>query len=57
MIMRKGAIQTISTKQKVNTRSSAEAELVSVNDIISKVMWTKAFLEGQGYKITEILFI
>jgi hypothetical protein len=55
MTMGQGAIQTISTKQKVNTRSSTEAELVSVDDIISKVMWTKLFLEGQGYKITENL--
>jgi hypothetical protein len=28
---------------------------VSVDDIISKEMWTKLFLEGQGYKITENL--
>jgi hypothetical protein len=28
---------------------------VSVDDVISKAMWTKLFLEGQGYKITENL--
>jgi hypothetical protein len=55
MTMGQSAIQTISTKQKVNTRSSTEAELVSVNDIISKAVWTKLFLEGQGYKIIENL--
>jgi hypothetical protein len=53
MTMDQGAIQTISIKQKMNTRSSTEEELVSVDDIIAKVMWTKLFLEGQGYMITE----
>jgi hypothetical protein len=53
MTMGQGAIQTISIKQKVNTRISTEAKLVSIDDIISKVMWTKLFLEGSGYKITE----
>ena len=40
MTLGKGSIQSASTKQKVNTRSSTEAELVSVDDIISKIMWT-----------------
>jgi Reverse transcriptase (RNA-dependent DNA polymerase) len=50
MSLGKGAIQSVSTKQKVNTRSSTEAELVSMDDILSKVLWTKLFLESQGYK-------
>jgi hypothetical protein len=53
MTLGTGAIQSISTKQKINTRSSTEAELVSIDDIISKVLWTKLFLEQQGYKINE----
>jgi hypothetical protein len=48
-----GAIQTVSTKQKVNTKSSTEAELVSLDDVISMVMWTKLFLQAQGYDINE----
>ena len=48
-----GSIQSISTKQKVNTRSSTEAELVSMDDIISKVLWTKLFLQAQGYNIKQ----
>ena len=47
----KGAVQSVSTKQKVNTRSSTGAELVSDDDIIAKVVWTKRFLEAQGLKI------
>ena len=53
MTLGKGCIQSISTKQKVNARSSTEAELISVDDIISKVMWTKLFLQEQGCKIIE----
>ena len=43
-----GAIISVSTKQKVNTRSSTEAELVSIDDVISKILWTKLFLQAQG---------
>ena len=35
MTMGRGAIQFISSKQKMNTRSSTEAELVAVDDVIS----------------------
>ena len=48
----KGIICSVSTKQKVNTRSLTEAELVGVNDFISKVLWTKLFIEAQGHKVT-----
>jgi hypothetical protein len=46
-----GAVQSVSTKQKVNTRSSTEAELVSMDDTISKILWTKHFIEAQGFKV------
>ena len=35
----KGGIVGESTKQKVNTRNSTEAELVAVDDEISKIIW------------------
>jgi hypothetical protein len=44
-----GAVCSISIKQKINTKSSTEAELVSIDDVISKVLWTKLFLEAQGF--------
>ena len=43
----------ISMKQKINTQSSTEAELVSTDDIIAKVIWTKRFIEAQGYTVNE----
>ena len=52
-----GAIQTISRKQRLNTRSSTEAELVGADDAATKILWTKLFMEKQGYGITSnILF-
>eukprot|EP00529_Nitzschia_sp_RCC80_P032853 CAMPEP_0113492942 /NCGR_PEP_ID=MMETSP0014_2-20120614/28336_1 /TAXON_ID=2857 /ORGANISM="Nitzschia sp." /LENGTH=136 /DNA_ID=CAMNT_0000386789 /DNA_START=540 /DNA_END=950 /DNA_ORIENTATION=+ /assembly_acc=CAM_ASM_000159 len=55
MTMGKGVIQSVSTKQKINTRSSTEAELVSFDDIMSRCVWTKLFYEAQGYELNENL--
>ena len=33
----------------MNTRSSTETELVSVHDVMPDILWTKLFLQGQGY--------
>ena len=38
-------IDTGSTEQKINSRSSTEAELVGADDKISKIAWTKKFPE------------
>jgi hypothetical protein len=48
-----GAIQSISRKQKLNTRSSTESELVGVDDASTAILWTKLFMEAQGYKIDQ----
>ena len=53
MTMGAGAAQLASTKQKINTRSSTESELVATDDIIGQVLWTHHFLEEQGYPITK----
>ena len=42
-----------STKQKLNTRSSAESELLGVDDMMSSILWTRHFLLSQGYKVTD----
>jgi hypothetical protein len=55
--MGKGAITSGSTKQKINTRSSTESELIGVDDRISKVLWTKRFVEWQDFRVkTNIVY-
>jgi len=45
-----------SCKQKVNTRSSTETELIAVDDILPTVQWAKSFMAEQGYGLqTEIM--
>jgi hypothetical protein len=53
MTLGKGSVYGTSTQQKINTRSSTEAELISVNDIMPQVLWTRYFLSAQGYDTTE----
>jgi len=49
----KGGIYCNSRKQKFNTRSSTEAELVGVDDYISEVLWYSKFLKSQGVELKE----
>ena len=42
-----------STKQKLNTRSSTESEIVAVDDCMPAICWTRYFLESQGYGVFE----
>jgi hypothetical protein len=37
------------TRQRLNTRSSTEGELVDVSDVLPQVLWTRYFLTEQGY--------
>ena len=48
-----GAIHTVSRKQKLNTKSSTEAELVGVDDVSMLVNWTQLFMAEQGYYIEK----
>ena len=46
-----GAVQAISSKQKLNTRSTCKSELVGTDNAATKIFWTKLFMEAQGYCI------
>ena len=57
MTMGVGFPITMSRKQKLNTKSSCEAELVGTDDISTLVLWTMLFMEAQGYEIEQnVLF-
>ena len=53
MTFGQGAVQNISQKQKLNTKSSTDAELVGADDVSVMILWTKQFLESQGYEVRK----
>jgi hypothetical protein len=55
MSMGTGAVYSTSKKQKLNTKSSTEAELVGIDDVLPQALWTKYFMEAQNYDVSTIL--
>jgi hypothetical protein len=53
MSLGKGSIYSTSVRQRLNTKSSTEAELVGVDDVMPQVLWTRYFLEAQGYGVRD----
>jgi hypothetical protein len=54
MMLGKGArMQSIARKQKMNVQSSTEGELVAVDNAATMILWTKLFLEAQGYDVEK----
>ena len=50
MTFGQGAANSQSSKHKLNTKSSTEAELFGVDDVVSQVVWARYFLEAQATK-------
>ena len=48
-----GSIYSNSLKQKLVARSSTEAELIGVHDILPQILWTRNFLISQGYPVQK----
>ena len=48
-----GSVYSSSTRQKLNTKSSTEAEVVGVDDALPMVLWTRHFLLEQGYNVSD----
>ena len=55
-IMGFGAMSSSSTKQKVSSRSSTEAEFIAVDEYTSKDMWSKRLTEAQGFNANLNIF-
>jgi hypothetical protein len=57
MTMGRGAITSISRKQAMNAQSSTKAEVVAADEVFGSMIWSKLFLEDQGYPVKEnVLF-
>ena len=48
-----GSIYSNSLKQKLVARSSTDAELIGVHDILPQILWTRNFLMSQGYPVQK----
>jgi hypothetical protein len=57
LTMGRGFPIVTSTKQRLNTRSSTESELVGVDDMMPIVVWSRYFLMAQGYGVTQNLLL
>ena len=53
----RGAEITASRKQKLNTSSSTEAELVGSDDMATMILWTKLFSKSQGIGIKKNIIL
>ncbi len=57
MTMGRGYPISVSPKQKLNTKSSTESELVGIDDMMPIILWTCYFLLSQGYGVIENLLL
>ena len=56
MSMGRGVFNVKSSKQKLNTKSSTESELVGASDYLPWVIWMTHFMKYQGYTISTNIF-
>ena len=53
MTLGNGAVTIMITKHKINTNRSTELELVGAGDALPAALWSKCFIEAQGYTVTQ----
>ena len=52
-----GLVHQKSGKQKLNTKSSTESEIVGASDYLPWNIWMTCFMKGQGYKVKKHVFM
>ncbi len=57
MTIGRGFPISVSTKQKLNTKSLTESELVGIDVMMPIILWTHYFLLSQGYGVVEDLLL
>ena len=55
MAMGKGGAISLLNIMKCNTQSSTETELISLHKKLPDIVWTRYFVECQGYYIDEYI--
>jgi len=55
MSMGKAVIYGTSTRQKLSTKSLTEAKIIALSDVLQQVVWTRYFLEAQGYIMSDYI--
>jgi hypothetical protein len=55
IVLGRGPIFAASSKQKINTKSSTESELVGLSDKTGEVIWVGNFLSAQGYNLEPVV--
>ena len=51
--LEKITVSKLSTKQKMNGKSSTENKIIRGDEAMTKVLWSKHFTEAQGYNIAH----
>jgi hypothetical protein len=57
MTIERSFLISVSTKQKLNTKSLTESELVGIDNMMPIILWTFYFLLSQGYGVIENLLL
>jgi hypothetical protein len=55
MSLGQGMALSYSWKQKINTKSSTEAESVRVDDSLGYILWVRYFMQEQGFEMEASL--
>ncbi len=57
LTMGKGFAVTVSKAHRLNVRSLTEGEIVSVDNCLSLVLWSRKFMSAQGYGCNRVIIL